>query len=735
MHIIPCKKTSAFSSKPADASEYRSSPVKCDIKHANVVFKGEYWFDIVLSYGDSLPVLPVEPLENAPKNRDTMLTLLKDINSVDTCFVFESDKSYSNVGLWAHRVILAKYKKFDEIIQDASKKAAAALSEKADAGCDTTESSTPTAGRDENPTVLTIPVPKDFSLSTLSVLLRYIYTGEIKLIADLGQHAVSMTKSSLVIYDAMGKTRESIRWSPFDADSPWKLKDVTWEELLLAADHFGVSDMRKNCEDEVIGAMNQSNVVDTLFNIGCSFDTVKKAALDFIVENMETMMLDGQDPFVAFKNHPDCHSLMFELMSYTLNPTLATTIGVELTFGGELTKNYGTQTPTTSDGNNWSVNLTRETDILKVSVTWTSNTYATQQYNNNTSRGYGYNSACNQYGSSNHCPYKFIHLVPRKRLGSQDEVATTAHGFINRAAVIVTIPLYKILYQGKYCFDIVLSIEKTLPKCIAEAPEVVLQGDAVTKNHEIMLILLRDIHSVDVCLVAESDKTCSNVGLWAHRAILSRYKGFENAIQTACKGLSSTSEDMAKLTIGDGDSSSSTTVQGDDILGPLLIPVEKFTLATLCVLLRYVYTGQINLSAETNKHAISMTESTLTLEGITSRRKESVRWHPLGTDSSWKFKDVTWEELLVASDYYGVMDLKTQCENKVITAMNQSSVVETLFTIGCSFDKIKESALDYIVSNMATLFAEDKDSFAQFKDHPRCYEMLVEVIRRKAKYN
>ncbi|KAF9339548.1 hypothetical protein BGX26_009274, partial [Mortierella sp. AD094] len=183
-----------------------------------------------------------------------------------------------------------------------------------------------------------------------------------------------------------------------------------------------------------------------------------------------------------------------------------------------------------------------------------------------------------------------------------------------------------------------MSIEKTLPKCITEVPEVPEvepRNDAVTKNHEIMLILLRDIHSVDVCFVVESDKTCSNVGLWAHRSILSRYKGFENAIQMACKDLSSTSEDMAKLTIGDGGSSSSTTAQGDDILGPLLIPVEKFTLATLCVLLRYIYTGQIKLSAETNKHAISMTESTLTLQGITSRHKESVRWHPLELDSPW----------------------------------------------------------------------------------------------------
>ncbi|KAF9358338.1 hypothetical protein BGX26_001995 [Mortierella sp. AD094] len=185
-------------------------------------------------------------------------------------------------------------------------------------------------------------------------------------------------------------------------------------------------------------------------------------------------------------------------MTYTLSPTLATTISVELTaVENQLTKDYGTKTSTTLDGNNWSVNLTRMNDSLTVSVTWTTNNYANQTYNSY-SGGY-------RYGSTQHCPYES--------------------------------------------------------------------------------------------------------------------------------------------------------------------------------------------------------------------------------------KDVTWEELLVASDHYGVKDLKSQCENKVITAMNRSSVVETLFTIGCSFDKIKESALNYIVDNMATLFTKDKDSFEQYKNHPRCYEMLVEVIRRKAEGN
>ncbi|KAF9114089.1 hypothetical protein BGX27_000142 [Mortierella sp. AM989] len=312
MRVVPRFKPNAVVSTSIDHTTLQNGkPIECTTKHNNVFHKNKYMFDVVFSVGNDFPKIAIKPPEVVHKNRDTMLILLKDINSVDTCFIFESDKSYSNVGLWAHRVILAKYKKFDEIIQDATKKAtAAALPEKTDGEKVVTGPSIPTIG---NPIVLTISVPK-FGLATLSVLLRYIYTGEIQLAPDLSYHAVSMTKTSLVLYDAMGKTRESICWSPLDSNSPWKLKDVTWEELLLAADYFGVTDMRENCEEKVIGTMNESNVVDILFNIGCSFDTVKEAALDFIVKNMATLVLEGEDPFVAFKNHPDCHNLMFEVM-------------------------------------------------------------------------------------------------------------------------------------------------------------------------------------------------------------------------------------------------------------------------------------------------------------------------------------------------------------------------------------------------------------------------------------
>ncbi|KAF9174453.1 hypothetical protein BGX21_000467 [Mortierella sp. AD011] len=396
-------------------------------------------------------------------------------------------------------------------------------------------------------------------------------------------------------------------------------------------------------------------------------------------------------------------------MTLEINNThsaLSTKFRIELLSAIDESENrdYGNVDTTTPDGSSWSVKLSRSFDIFTVGITWIGNPRSTEEHMFD-------------------CPYKYIHIASQT---SQRGVTVNACYSWDRQPAEATIEAKKVSHDGKYIFDISISTEKDLPENQIDVLESRPQ-DIVIRNHDIMSILLKDIYSVDVCFVFDFDKSCSNVGLWAHRAVLSRYKGFGNVIHTACRDMSSSSEDPASDSLP-----SPATAQDDGGLGPLLISVEQFTMATLCVLLRYVYTGQVELSAETDKHAISMTESTFILQSIMSRRKESVRWHPLDTNSRWKFKDVTWEELLLASDYYGVMDLKSRCEKEVISAIDRSTVVKTLFTIGDSFPEVKESALDFIIQNMALIFPKGKDPFTKYKRHPMCHELLIDIISRKA---
>jgi hypothetical protein len=245
-----------------------------------------------------------------------MLSLLKDVHSVDTCFIFTSDKSCSNLGLWAHSAILSHYKGFDELIKKATRAASPEQASKSEDSLDKSASIQPASDMAESlcvPTSLTIEI-KGFSLATMCSILYYIYTGEARILVNTDQYAISKAESTLVLHDSMGKARESVRWDPLDVDSSWKLKDVTWEELCLAAEYYGLDELQTRCEKEVLQLMDKSNVVDILFHVGLHVKEVKTQALKFIAEQMDSLFVDGNDPFESFKDHPKCHEMLVEVM-------------------------------------------------------------------------------------------------------------------------------------------------------------------------------------------------------------------------------------------------------------------------------------------------------------------------------------------------------------------------------------------------------------------------------------
>ncbi|KAI8596142.1 hypothetical protein EDD21DRAFT_14728 [Dissophora ornata] len=244
-------------------------------------------------------------------------------------------------------------------------------------------------------------------------------------------------------------------------------------------------------------------------------------------------------------------------------------------------------------------------------------------------------------------------------------------------------------------------------------------------TEETMLALLKDIHSVDLCFAFEYDEAYPGLELWAHRVILSRYKTLANMIQKTTEAMSEEMNDV-------NSSKTLLEVGVPHAVESLVIPVASFSFATLCVIPRYIYTGRIYRSVDTNLHAISKFNGHLSPNPASNYRKKMfVLWQTTDSKTPSDFNTVTWEELLMAADFYGVVDLRDRCESKVISAIKKSNVIETLFNIGCCFDNVKESALDYIVENMRPLMSGGKDPFEPYKFHPECHNLVMEVMRRR----
>ncbi|KAF8948604.1 hypothetical protein BGZ47_003868 [Haplosporangium gracile] len=149
----------------------------------------------------------------------------------------------------------------------------------------------------------------------------------------------------------------------------------------------------------------------------------------------------------------------------------------------------------------------------------------------------------------------------------------------------VTVPVNKAMRGKVYDFEIVLTTQPALtrsfkvPLSVDPAADETDESTAIEAGPSlpIMKTLLCDRHSIDVQFIFTTDKTCANVGFWAHRSVLSRYKAMDNLIKKSLQ------EQVAR----EGDA------------GPLTIRMEKFTLVTFACLVYYLYTGIIKRTIDT----------------------------------------------------------------------------------------------------------------------------------------
>ncbi|KAF9913558.1 hypothetical protein BX616_009883 [Lobosporangium transversale] len=236
-------------------------------------------------------------------------------------------------------------------------------------------------------------------------------------------------------------------------------------------------------------------------------------------------------------------------------------------------------------------------------------------------------------------------------------------------------------------------------------------------------------------------KVSSDVELWAHRSILCRYKPFVDIIKrvpkpTKLSWIKDTNDMRTTEETLYSTCSTETNENFDNNPSDFaVVVVQKFSAATICAMLLYIYTGEVNLAVDTGKFAISKGNSCLRVSSSQGQYAKAIAPHSLESDVVWGFKDATWAELLAAAEEYGVADLKERCEREICDDINESNAFELLFKVGTRFEEVKNSVIAYIVFNMDSMFPKDSDPFAPYKDHPSCHDMMLEVMRQRAEYD
>ncbi|KAG0355844.1 hypothetical protein BGZ54_000947 [Gamsiella multidivaricata] len=229
-----------------------------------------------------------------PEKYEDMLTFLRDPESVNTAFVFTIHSCSIRIALWAHCAILKKYPAFQELL--------------------TSHRSANTVALSYGPIV--VPV-EGISLTTFCVLLKYIYTEDIDLAVDDSQFLMSDMGPSDTPSDAtvLNNALRERNASQFYAS--WEAKDkVTWVDLFLAADRFGVQKLRQHSLKSLLVSVDKHNAMEMLFGVGPHFKTeVRDPVMKYISEHLDDVFsVQTEDPFKRYADHENCHEVMLELL-------------------------------------------------------------------------------------------------------------------------------------------------------------------------------------------------------------------------------------------------------------------------------------------------------------------------------------------------------------------------------------------------------------------------------------
>lgn len=281
----------------------------------------------------------------------------------------------------------------------------------------------------------------------------------------------------------------------------------------------------------------------------------------------------------------------------------------------------------------------------------------------------------------------------------------------------------------RFEFDIILSTSRD-SKHVSSVPERI-----VPTNHHILDTLMKDINTMDIQFTFGSSSGTANVSLWAHQSVLAHHPALARLI--------------GKLRDVEGDGA------GEKAQGEVVSThITEYTLESYCCLIRYIYTGIINLDVDLSDFAIgylpsepivvsvkrgisvkslfSTTSSPASSKGGFKRDPSSVPPSEVGSPTL-KTTSTLWKDVFQVADCYDVKELRDYCRDKIISALCVSNVLEILFEFAYRYGDMKEEVLKFLADNIGQMYARDLDPFSVYGDHPHRHALLAEALRRRYK--
>ncbi|KAG0034402.1 hypothetical protein BGZ81_004883 [Podila clonocystis] len=234
-----------------------------------------------------------------PKPTDILSSLMRDLATTNMAFTFGFNRSARNVALWVHQSVLSHQPYMASLIDKLPD----------------VESS----GDSSISGVKSIHVT-EYSLESYCSLVRFLYTGTIDLDVDLEDFAVGCPPNKP--YSATNCKKRPIveglytMGSTKEGDEVGVKRRTDWRELFQVADCYEVKRLREHCKGKIVASIAKENALEMLFKFAYKYKDMQDLLLQFVADNMDLLFVQakGEDPFEAYKDHPERHSLLIQAL-------------------------------------------------------------------------------------------------------------------------------------------------------------------------------------------------------------------------------------------------------------------------------------------------------------------------------------------------------------------------------------------------------------------------------------
>ncbi|KAG0076737.1 hypothetical protein BGZ93_000571 [Podila epicladia] len=324
-------------------------------------------------------------------------------------------------------------------------------------------------------------------------------------------------------------------------------------------------------------------------------------------------------------------------------------------------------------------------------------------------------------------------------------------GVKNGVPLIAKVVMASVLVCGRFFFDIILSTTSSsyliaAPMKYTDSTLMIDENEESDEDEEqdednkgdedeemeevvvgpnptdILSSLMRDLATTNMAFTFGFNGSARNVALWVHQSVLLHQPYMASLI------------DKLRNVESSDDSS---------ISGVKSIHVTEYSLESYCSLIRFLYTGTIDLDVDLEDFAIGCPPNRPYSPIICKKRPpvEGLFAPAAGTGSTKNLDEneikrrTAWPELFQVADCYQIKGLREHCKGKIVASISEENVLEMLFKFGYKYKDLKDVLLQFVADHMDKLFVQAKgdDPFDVFKDHPERYSLLIQALQLKFK--